>query len=294
VPSSSVTALPTLAPHAVSFLNTSALASFHEAVVNAASFADICQAAAAVRARCHMRIAGRPGGSAAVSYCGQQDGNGLPHGHGLLALTDCSFYFGSFVHGQRQGTGVAVFPEASGPAFLNDGGAGELPSLSSIALPALVAPRPCDVAKTMQTPSSSQTPAHKALQQLRELRVDLDDLVACSYRPVLSFGSVSKLTLYAAPTRVIGPMMYDFLQVLISHVNVLSRRPPGSVCSCTAKATASANAATCIPPPPLPSTLILYPPPTQRQCNILLGLRENFCTAVLTQARHCVLQRYTL
>ncbi len=89
---------PTLALHAISY-PAAAPPSTHAAVTNAAGFSEMCDAAALVRARCRTPLPGRQAGAC---YCGQQDNDGLPHGHGLLCLADGSFFFGSFVHGHRQ------------------------------------------------------------------------------------------------------------------------------------------------------------------------------------------------
>ncbi len=162
----------TLALHAVSFPST-APPSTLEVVTNAASFAEVCDAAALVRARCRTPLPGRQSGSC---YCGRQDGDGLPHGHGLLCLSDGSFYFGALQRGQRHGLGVAVMPAA----LVAEGGG--LPFLSNIGHPVYHTPSPHAVAAALCASSSLPSAASTALLQLKQLRVSLEDLQACAYR----------------------------------------------------------------------------------------------------------------
>jgi hypothetical protein len=182
---------PTLAAHCVSLPVAAAPHATHQAVTNAASFVEMCDAAALVRARCRSPLPGRLGGGHGVCYCGQQDGDGLPHGHGLLLLADACFYFGAFSHGQRHGLGVAVFADTSAAdgGSVGGGGAG-LPSLSNIGHAIYHTPQPHVVAQM-----GCETAAGRALQQLKQLRVMLDELAACSSRHVSALPSVKTVTL---------------------------------------------------------------------------------------------------
>jgi hypothetical protein len=136
----------------------------------------VCDAAALVRARCRTPLPGRQIGSC---YCGLQDGDGLPHGHGLLCLADGSFYFGALVRGQRHGLGVAVMPVTSA---VEGSGGGGLPSLTNIGHPVYHTPSPHAVAAALCASSSLSAAASAALLQLKQLRVSLEDLQACAYR----------------------------------------------------------------------------------------------------------------
>lgn len=174
----------TLSPHAVSFPFAAAPSSVYEAVSNAGNFSEICDAAVLVRARCHTPLPGRSGGGLGVCYCGQQDDDGVPHGRGLLLLADGCFYYGSFLHGQRHGTGVAVFAETS--ASEGALAVGGLPSLSNIGHAVYDTPRPHVIAQALGE-SEPQSSAGRALQQLKALRVTLDDLAAGSSRHARAF-----------------------------------------------------------------------------------------------------------
>ncbi len=84
----------------------------------------------------------------------------------------------------RQGLGLAVFSESSAQEV--GGSAGGLPSLSDLGHSVYNAPKPADVAVMLCSSAASSTAAGKALQQLQQLRVTLEDLQACSCRQGLA------------------------------------------------------------------------------------------------------------
>jgi hypothetical protein len=77
-----------------------------------------------------------------------------------------------------------VFAESSAQEV--GGSAGGLPSLSDLGHSVYDAPKPADVAGMLCASAASSTAAGKAVQQLQQLRVTLEDLQGCSCRQGLA------------------------------------------------------------------------------------------------------------